>query len=796
MEQRHVVPKAYCAALAAAPCTSQHRFLSLRLMLFLLLTFVATAGSAQMYVYVDNDGNAIRYNIGSGDTRYNCIRVSLDNGPWHGGFCSGSGAGYVSSAFYCNWVGTHTVKAEAYNTTNRIDLGSETVTVYAPPPASCNMALNEIRFDITSTTPANDRRVLLSNTHVTPGTTTPVYPYPQYQALLAKDRAIPMNLRIFYNAAPTAGVPVTLKIIDPPDPSAYVIGPANWPGQPLPGAALSHTDDNVGGKATFLGNCVPCATYSVTSGANGYIETELDFPADARAGDNYQIEATATFPDGTTKTARSGIVTGWKRMFVEEKLMFRRGAPLATDAPAGIDRIIVRDLPISSTGERFARNDQVMLLHAPAYGQPKGPGTYYSGLYQIVRRPTGFTAAAPVAGPGTVTTNGTTLIVGVDGAAGRDRVRFDRLDPGDVINLYSGGVRESRVVITVTDRRHLNVDKPTTSAAANLNYELGDHNLIVGAAYQSLRLDRVLGESYQREPLVDPLVAPDVLELNDAVVRLAGGGVTSADYFDSSDNRVVGSAGGQWSNIFPSAYTEYIVLPSTGPVMPLPRATFRDGDPLAQWFVNKWFRWPAVAAVPPIQPPQYCGIAGCGFVTFFYSIPDNHQLLLVGDSPPVRSNVGQTFSTGLVGWPGRQRCSVLNRGAVEYEVSTNTQQNPSLYGLNADTILEEVEVHELAHQWDVNGTTPGHCQRVGYDSTTPYPPQQTPPAPTPPGTLFCTMAFDTGLTMPAPWNGSILILPTVRQYGDGHTSFHMTQAGSTWDSEYLTIRRAADPWRP
>ncbi len=64
-------------------------------------------------------------------------------------------------------------------------------------------------------------------------------------------------------------------------------------------------------------------------------------------------------------------------MFVEKKLMFRRGAPLATDAPAGVTNIIVENAEISATGDEFGNGDVILLMHAPAFGQPKnGPAMH------------------------------------------------------------------------------------------------------------------------------------------------------------------------------------------------------------------------------------------------------------------------------------------------------------------------------------------------------------------------------------------------------------------------------------
>lgn len=757
----------------------------------LLVLLAALAGpslSASITLSLGSDGNTINYTVRADSSTYTCVNISLDNGPWQGGFCSLPGPGNVSSFFTCNWPGVHTVSAEEYGSgTPHVSLGSQTITVTAPAPAFCNLEANTIKFDITNDTPPNDRRVLLSNTHSAAPGGAPNYSYPHYQDLLAKDAAIPVNLRIFYNAAPTSGIPVTLKIIDPPDPSEYIVGSQSWQGQPVPGTAMSHVDDNAGAAATFHGNCVPCTTYSVTSGANGYIETELDIPSGAHAGDNYQVEATASFPDGSTKTTRSGVITAWKRMFVEKKRMYRNGVALATDAPMGTTHIIVPDVDISNAvGDRLGHNDSVLLLHAPHFGAAKTASSYYSGLYTISAHPKTLAIPAsgyPSAGRGTIATNGSAAIVGT-GTHFNSQVHVD-----DVINIPTGsGQAEPRWVLAVQDNTHLTVNVAPTASGAGLAYTIGDPNLLPGTTYIRLTLDRALNESYEREPLVP--VATGVLQLNDAVVRTAGPTPGPLEIFDTDEALLTGGAEAQWAHAFPSAYTEYIILPLQAPTA-VPRALFPNGDPLAQWFVDKWFALP-VAAPFGTPPTAGCGSAGCAMLGFDYTVPANHQLVLIGDSPLAATDLGQTQLTHYQ--TVRQRCTVVDRGFIESRVTNAASQ---LYQMNADNTVRRVEVHEIAHQRDVNPTSPannlGHCQRLGYDSTGQYPQAGTAPPAT---THFCVMAVDPALTYPAPWNNNVALADTNRAYEDTHTAFHMIQNGTNWDSEYLTIRGVLDPWTP
>ena len=749
---------------------------------------------------------------GTSDPNYYCIWVQLDGINRTGGLCGGSGHGNSASGqFECNLIGAHTVSAYAtgndplppHNPLPPLDLGSKTVVVSGPPPAFCNLLPNDVIFDITDKTPPDDRRVLLSNTHVD-AAGTPVYPYPHYQNLLARDRAILVNLRTTVNYAPTSGIQVTLRVIDPADPSPYVAGGTGIT-QPVPGSGsrYSRAGDNAGDPATLAGNGITDngnGTYAAVSGENGFVGAELHLPElapstpqnpnptynPAKPGDNYQVEATATFPDGTTKTVRSGVITVWKRMFVEKKQMFKRGIELATNAPTGVKHIVIPNrhlTPGGASSDDIKRNDHIMLLHAPSYGQPKTPAAYYRVIYQVTANPKVFTASAPTAGNGTLTTDSaSTTIVGVG-------TRFThQLKVENVINIrYASGDTDWRVVLAISDNTHVRVNAPPSASGSGVAYTIGDPNLAAGTSYIQLTLDRALGENYQIEPgtraRLNPTDPPiPVPTLNDAVAKLGGASVTPDDVFDfAGDSALVGTTP---PNPFPAAYTEYVVLPPQPALnVPTPHAVFSNTAPDAQFFVNKWFDLPSPALMQGGDPTV--------LDQYFYFVRWNHQLLLVGDSEATRSDAGQTFRVGnTLG----QRCSILDRGQVEHDVADTGR---ALYGLNVDAVIRRVEVHEVAHQYDVNGAgTAGHCEEVGYASSQGYP-SATPPAAPPPGTQFCLMAVDRTLTMPAPWNASLLISTTVRADGDADTTFHMSQgANGTWDSEYFTIRKAADPWRP
>jgi len=752
------------------------------LCLLVEVSLLIPSESALAQMSVTTSGNTIYATVGIGLTGNQCCRgASIDTfgSSGIGASCSQPCGGAMTFPFTCNWVGMHTVTGCWLDDhTNGYVCQTQNIAVTDPPGTGCSMPPLDVRFDIKDTTAANDRRVLLSNSHTLPGGMAHDYPYPLFQQFVAQDKLIPIGLRIIVDGVATSGVSVELRVLDPPDIAPYITGvpggqrtPGAVPNDNYPGAQLATLED---GGVTGSNN-----VYNVASGANGSISTHLRLDANARAGDNFRIQATATTADGRTATATSGTITAWKRLWVEKKQMFRRGAPLATDAPAGLTRIIVPDIDISNVaGDRFHRNDIVALLHAPPYGEPKVPSAFHQGLYTVAARPRRFTAAAPVTAAGTVTTNGTTLIVGAG-------TRFNRLNPGDVININSGTSIEMRIVMAIADRTHLTVNNATTSSAAGLTFTVGDPNLVPGRNYVRLTLDRALAEDYQREPLGNPTIDSDIW-LNDGVARLASGGVTSGDSFDASESLLVGDTSGQWAKAFPAAFTEYILLPPqpNTPNVPVPRADLPN-DATGNRFVNKWFGLSSPFPQTVTTPPN-------PFYPFLWFVPPNQQMVLVGDVTPSRQDAGLTYATTGI---GRQIASVLFRGQVELDVNDPTR---SLYRQNADIIMEKTMVHEVAHQWQTNAGFSNHCQQVAYTSQGPVPPAG---SATPAGTLFCTMAVIPGLTMPAPWNSSQLINQAIMQYGNGVTDFHIIPTSPTpghldWDSEYLTIRWRNDPWTP
>ena len=138
--------------------------------------------------------------------------------------------------------------------------------------------------------------------------------------------------------------PVFLRIDDPPDPAPYR-------------GTDSHSGDNDGTAASFNGS----ATATLQADAQGRFETEL-LVNSRTAGDNYVVvgATNAQFACGTL-CARSPVFTLWKRIYVEEQEMFRRGTFLNDEAQVGTNEIPIQD-PVPFLG--LTAGQELQLVHA------------------------------------------------------------------------------------------------------------------------------------------------------------------------------------------------------------------------------------------------------------------------------------------------------------------------------------------------------------------------------------------------------------------------------------------------
>jgi len=165
------------------------------------------------------------------------------------------------------------------------------------------------------------------------------------------------------DGTPYANQTVYLRPVDPPDPASYV-----YPGE-------SHRGDNTGG---VIRGFIDVPQYHgqwlwvVTTDGNGAFSATLGTEANY-AGDNQQIEASAIplqYPYSQDRCTpaigcyTSGVITAWRRIYIENDHMFRAGAFLTQDAAPGDTRLHVSDgNPFQNAGVH--NPIPVLLIHAP-----------------------------------------------------------------------------------------------------------------------------------------------------------------------------------------------------------------------------------------------------------------------------------------------------------------------------------------------------------------------------------------------------------------------------------------------
>lgn len=214
-------------------------------------------------------------------------------------------------------------------------------------------ALNRglVQFDLGASVPptADQAKILLSKAVWDVG-------YPS-SAQLANDSSGNPQMRIAgtlvdrVTGQPKSG-PVYLRIEDPPDSAPYRDGDAS-------------ADDNDGPPATL-------SSTTVQADNTGRFEAIVVFHSHV-AGDNYRIVGSAdqSFNCGGT-CPRSTVLTLWKRIYLEEQHMFRRGAFVSDLARSGGSVIPVSD-PAPFRG-LAAHASRLELVHADS---GDGQGFYF-----------------------------------------------------------------------------------------------------------------------------------------------------------------------------------------------------------------------------------------------------------------------------------------------------------------------------------------------------------------------------------------------------------------------------------
>lgn len=164
-----------------------------------------------------------------------------------------------------------------------------------------------------------------------------------------QDRVIQLDVRGCPNA------PLQLRVIDPPDLLAYAPDGGWWNHSTppsyliLPPAQPYEANDNRangGYGVSTQGPNGPWDTITQVRPNTGYNATfHLRIP-DRYSGDNFQMEVTKCRPDGTLLPGRvvglSSVYTAWKRIFVEQDRMYRKGGVLYSDCNA-CQQLVVYD---------------------------------------------------------------------------------------------------------------------------------------------------------------------------------------------------------------------------------------------------------------------------------------------------------------------------------------------------------------------------------------------------------------------------------------------------------------------
>jgi len=207
-----------------------------------------------------------------------------------------------------------------------------------------------VSFDLSAQSSEDQRKVLMHRWR-----TEAAYPYLSSVQVAAAQNDVGRDGHILINAtvtdasgAPLPGMDLFVRTVDPPDPSTYLP-----PGE-------SHWGDNPWGWLSFLIPFVPEPSYGwqpVTSDGNGRISLPLPvggqgIPTTMPAGDNVQIQASAIFLPFVSPTRctpalgcyMSGIITSWRRVYIERDRMFRAGAFLTNNAAHGATTLDITDI--------------------------------------------------------------------------------------------------------------------------------------------------------------------------------------------------------------------------------------------------------------------------------------------------------------------------------------------------------------------------------------------------------------------------------------------------------------------
>jgi hypothetical protein len=185
---------------------------------------------------------------------------------------------------------------------------------------------------------------------------------------------------------------VWLRVIDPADSAPYIppeLRAANDNKDPAPKGVLM-----AAGCADPTCRAAPGDPLMVHAAPGGRVEFDLEATGQF-AGDNYQIEASFD-PDFTCATAganhadlcaHSGIVTAWKRVYIEKRRMLRNGLFLAQNANAGDTFLITRGSHWQGNRgkhDEVSKNENIVIVHAPQINRSDLNAGWYSETHTVL----------------------------------------------------------------------------------------------------------------------------------------------------------------------------------------------------------------------------------------------------------------------------------------------------------------------------------------------------------------------------------------------------------------------------
>lgn len=183
-----------------------------------------------------------------------------------------------------------------------------------------------------------DQRLLLSKSW-----SFDVYPSPDQE----DDGEIALRVRLHPLLDP-AGKSAFFRLIDPKDPSGYIVDASG--GDNLPTSPAG----SIASQAPFDANGVAVVTLSVDN---------------QHSGNNYRVEAGLAGGAGFRPLAVSPVYTTWRRVYIEHDFMWRQGSWVVADSGAGQPnpmRVFVADPTI------FAVGDEVHILSGSSFATAHG----------------------------------------------------------------------------------------------------------------------------------------------------------------------------------------------------------------------------------------------------------------------------------------------------------------------------------------------------------------------------------------------------------------------------------------